>query len=210
MMRAAPPAVDRLHAWIERCQMAAAPPVDAAEAAAVAAACGALVRMATAVPSGLSTAQQQIVRRVLNEAWARVLRLVVPAAASPDGDQRGAAAPRPSVVGDRRAERLLAEIDRRYADPRLTLTAVARQLAVSPSHLTQILKAASGRTFGAHVHVRRVAEARRLLAESTLSVKEIASRVGYATTTQLDRHFRKIVQRPPTVYRGAQRRAREE
>lgn len=154
-----------------------------------------LVRLAGAVPRGLSPDQQVVVRQTLNDAWSRVLALVV--AAREDGE--GAARV------DRRVAGALAAIEQSYADSRLKLREVARRLAVSPSHLTQVLKAATGHTFGAHLHARRVAAARLLLADSELSVKEVACCVGYATTTQLDRHFRKSVRRSPSAYRAAVR-----
>lgn len=191
-----PPVADRLIAWVERYQAEAwAFDADVEQA------CAALVRMAKAAPRGLPASQQQVVCRALNDAWRRVLVLVAIDAPA----DSSSVTPPPAMSADWRATKLLSELDRRYADPRLKLVTLARQIAVSPSHLTQILKNATGRTFGAHLHTRRVAEARRLLVASTLSVKEIASRVGYSTTTQLDRHFRKIVCRPPTVYRESAR-----
>lgn len=204
MVRTPPPAVDRVHAWLDRYQ---------AEAGAVSGdidqACAALVRLATTVPRAVPAPERDTVCRVLDRAWTRVLAAVVRACDGCDPLPPAEPPPRAAPV-DRRAARLIADIDRRYADPRLTLTAVARQLAVSPSHLTHILKSATGRTFGAHLHARRIAEARRLLVASTLSVKEIACDVGYGTTSQLDRHFRKIVGCPPTLYRASQREARVE
>jgi len=159
------------------------------------------VGLATAVPRGLSTEHHDIVRRFLDDAWGQVLGLLVPSAG---GDGRGRMS---AAHVDSRVTRALTEIDRRYADSQLKLQKLARQLAVSPSHLTQLLKAATGRTFGAHLHARRIAEARTLLVDSTLSVKEVASRVGYATTTQLDRHFKKGVRRLPSEYRAPMRQA---
>lgn len=189
---------DRLRAWVERSKtIARGRPTGVDEAWA------ALVGLAAAVPPRLSGEQQDVVRRVLDDAWGQVLSLLVPPAA--------AASTPPmtdDVVADSRVTRALMEIDQRYADPGLRLQTLARRLAVSPSHLTQLLKAATGRTFGAHVHARRIAQARALLVESTLSVKEVASRVGYATTTQLDRHFKKRVRRLPSEYRALMRRAR--
>jgi hypothetical protein len=93
----------------------------------------ALVGLAAAVPPGLSAAHQEVVRRVLDDAWARVLALLVPPVVRMW---------RPAVdaVADSRVTRALGEIDRRSADSRFKLQTLARQLAVSPSHLTQLLK----------------------------------------------------------------------
>lgn len=185
---------DRLQAWVERSKtIEAKRPGDIDEAWA------ALVGLAAAVPPALSAEHQDVVRRVLDDAWARVLGLLVPSAVVQAWRLTS------DVFADSRVTRALTEIDRRYADSRFKLQTLARQLAVSPSHLTQLLKTATGRTFGAHVHARRIAEARALLVDSTLSVKEVASRVGYATTTQLDRHFKKGVRRLPSEYRALMR-----
>ncbi len=189
-----PVTVDRLHAWVDRCQQHSAAPV-----AAVADACDILAEMATSVPRELSPDECAIARRLLDAAWQRVLSIAVPV--QPDEARCARPASEPSVRLDRRIEQALHEIDRRYADPRLRLNQLAHQLAVSPTHLTQLLKLSTGHTFGAHVHQRRVAEARTLLAGSGLSIKEIAARVGYASTTQLDRHFKKITHRLPSEER---------
>jgi AraC-like DNA-binding protein len=117
--------------------------------------------------------------------------------------------PTPPPRTDARAERALAEIDRHFTNPRFGLGAAARHLALSDCRLTQLLKDTTGRTFGAHLHHRRVAEARTLLNDSALSIKEVAGRVGYQSTTQLDRHFKKIVRSLPSAYRAASQRRRE-
>ena len=49
-----------------------------------------------------------------------------------------------------------------------------------------------------------------LLVESTLSVKEIAGRVGYSTTTQLDRHFKRTMKMLPSEYRSVARAAQRD
>ena len=193
-----PVTVDRLHAWVDRCQQYAAAPV-----AAVAEACEILARMAATVPAELSPDECAIARRLLDQAWQRVLSMAVAAPALAEAEARRPEAMECDPHGrqDRRIVQALHEIDRRYADPRLRLKGLAHQLAVSPTHLTQLLKLSTGATFGAHVHQRRVAQAQALLVASPLSIKEIAARVGYASTTQLDRHFKKITRRLPSEER---------
>ncbi|HEY6361170.1 MAG TPA: helix-turn-helix domain-containing protein [Vicinamibacterales bacterium] len=115
------------------------------------------------------------------------------------------AAPLP-VAADPRVARALEEIDRRYAESRLTLTSVARSLGLSPSRLTALIKAATGRTFGVRLHARRVEETARLLLTTPTPIKEIAWRVGYGRTSELDRHFRRRFQVRPSEYRASIRR----
>jgi AraC-like DNA-binding protein len=133
----------------------------------------------------------------------RLAGVVVSASAVPGGPV-GQRTPHPT---DARVERALSEIDQQFMNPRFGLRAAARSVALSDCRLTQLLKATTGRTFGAHLHHRRIAEARTLLNGSALSIKEIASRVGYQSTTQLDRHFKKITRHRPSAYRAASRRS---
>jgi AraC-like DNA-binding protein len=131
----------------------------------------------------------------------RLAALVVRASALPNGAPLRQT-PRRT---DARVAQALAEIDRHFTNPRFGLRTAASRVALSDCRLTQLLKAATGRTFGAHLHHRRIAEARTLLNDSALSIKEIASRVGYQSTTQLDRHFKRIARSLPSAYRAASR-----
>jgi AraC-like DNA-binding protein len=156
----------------------------------------ALIELASTVPSGLSPVQAETARLLLDAAWRQLLGRLVTAR---EGSGSGPSSTPPC---DARVGRALAELDRRYSDVRFTLRVLARGLGVSDCRLTQMLKRATGRTFGAHLHDRRVAHARALLADGSLSVKEVAARVGYSTTTQLDRHFKKRVGSLPSTDRA--------
>jgi AraC-like DNA-binding protein len=87
------------------------------------------------------------------------------------------------VVADlrRSGEPLLAEvfavIERRLGEP-LSLRDVARELGMTPAHLTTVVRRRTGRTVGEWIIERRMAEARVLLAETDLPIAEVARRVG--------------------------------
>jgi AraC-like DNA-binding protein len=179
-------------AWIDRCQRYQCGSADDPARAAAS-----LVRLVADLPRALDLNEQLVARRLLDARWKQLTELVLPV--------DGAFERLPSA--DSRVSRALAEIDRRFADPAFHLRTLARQLAVSDSRLTHLLKQATGQTFGRRLHARRIDEARALLAGSSLSVKEIASRVGYATTSQLDRHFRKRFNRLPSEFRADVSRA---
>ncbi len=85
--------------------------------------------------------------------------------------------------------RVLEAIQTRYRDPALNLSAVAKDANLSPGHVARILKHRTGQGYVAHLRRARVSAAQRLLAQSPLSIKEIAAAVGYAHPNQLDRHF---------------------
>jgi AraC-like DNA-binding protein len=110
------------------------------------------------------------------------------------------------VVGDlrRSGEPLLADvfavIDRRHAGP-LSLRDVARDLGMTPGHLTTIVRRRTGRTVQDWIIERRMAEARKLLADSDLPVQEVARRVGISDPGYFSRQFRRIHGTSPRSWR---------
>jgi len=108
---------------------------------------------------------------------------------------------------DQRVTRVLGRVIDRFAESSTTLNRAARDERVSACRLAHLLKLHTGATFQQHLHRRRIAEACRLLETTALSVKEIAARVGYSSTTQLDRRFRTAAGTTPRRYREAMRGA---
>lgn len=140
----------------------------------------------------------ELVARDFDESWREEWEAVACALFDTPAGPDGRVGPAPADV---RAERALAAIEREFPNPNLQLQDVARQLALSACRLTQLLKRETGTTFGAHLHRRRVAQACALLADRTLSIKQIADRVGYRTTTQLGRQFKRHTALQPSRYR---------
>jgi AraC-like DNA-binding protein len=105
------------------------------------------------------------------------------------------------------ARTALAIVERDYRDHALCIAAVASQLSVTRWHLARVLREATGHPFLAHLHRARVAAARELLAsgDELLSIKAIAYDVGYASTRELDRRFRKATGTTPGDYRRRHR-----
>jgi AraC family transcriptional regulator, transcriptional activator of pobA len=108
----------------------------------------------------------------------------------------------------RSGEPLLAEaftvIDRRHAEP-LSLRDVARELGLTPGHLTTIVRRRTGRTVGEWITERRMAEARTLLAESDLPIAEVAGRVGIGDPGYFSRLFGRAHGVSPREWRGSNR-----
>ena len=104
---------------------------------------------------------------------------------------------------DPRVARTLELLATRYNDPHLRLQSVAQEVRLSPSHLERLLKRQTGRALFAHLHQARIAAAQRFLRETTLSIKEIATAVGYENTRQLDRHFKHVCSLTPTRFRNS-------
>ncbi len=78
---------------------------------------------------------------------------------------------------------------------------IATALRVSCTHLSRSIKKETGQGFRAHLISARILDARRHLLDPTLSVKEIATSVGYESTSSFDREFRRLHGLSPTEWR---------
>ena len=111
------------------------------------------------------------------------------------------------VVGDLRhsGEPVLAEvfavIERRHAES-LSLRDVAREVGMTPGHLTTIVRRRTGRTVQEWIIDRRMAESRRLLADTDLPIQEVARRVGITDPGYFSRLFRRTHGTSPRSWRG--------
>jgi AraC family transcriptional activator of pobA len=111
------------------------------------------------------------------------------------------------VVADlrRSGEPLLAEvfavIDQRHGEA-LSLRDVAGELGISPGHLTTVVRRRTGRTVQEWIIERRMAEARKLLAETNLPVAEVARRVGVSDPGYFSRLFGRAHGTSPRKWRG--------
>ncbi|RMI32854.1 helix-turn-helix transcriptional regulator [Nocardia stercoris] len=105
----------------------------------------------------------------------------------------------------RNGEPLLAEvfevIDARLAEP-LSLRDVAAAVGVTPGHLTTVVRRRTGRTVGEWITERRMAEARRLLADTDLPVAVVGRRVGIDDPGYFTRVFRRTHGSSPRAWRG--------
>ena len=105
------------------------------------------------------------------------------------------------------ARTALAIIEREYRSHSMAIAGVASQVNVTRWHLARVLREATGQPFLTHLHRTRVAAACVLLAggDPMLSIKEIAYDVGYRSTRELDRRFRKATGMTPGEFRRRQR-----
>lgn len=110
------------------------------------------------------------------------------------------------VVGDLRLndEPLLAEvfavIERRYAEP-LSLRDVALAVNLSPGHVTTTVRRRTARTVQDWITERRMAQARRLLVETDLTIAAVGRRAGYPDPGYFARSFRRVHGVSPRGYR---------
>jgi AraC-like DNA-binding protein len=96
---------------------------------------------------------------------------------------------------------VFAVIERRHAES-LSLRDVAREVGMTPGHLTTIVRRRTGRTVQDWIIDRRMAESRRLLADTDLPIQEVARRVGITDPGYFSRLFRRTHGTTPRSWRG--------
>lgn len=96
-------------------------------------------------------------------------------------------------------------IDRRFAEPGVSLSDVARAVGRSPSHVTALVRRETGMTVLEWLTERRMAEARRRLRDTDEDVAIVAERVGYLDPAYFARLFRREHGVSARAFRRAQR-----
>jgi AraC-like DNA-binding protein len=87
---------------------------------------------------------------------------------------------------------VMALIKRRYAEPGLSLSQVARAAGRSASHVSHVVREETGMTVLEWITERRMEEARRRLRETDEDVSIIAERAGYEDPAYFARVFRRV------------------
>ena len=95
-------------------------------------------------------------------------------------------------------------IEARYDQP-ISLADVASAVGLTPGHLTTVVRRKTGRTVQQWLTERRMTEARRLLAETDLTVEAVGVRVGYRDPGYFARSFRRNHGVAPLRWRRAGR-----
>src|SRR5690606_23697529 len=85
----------------------------------------------------------------------------------------------------------------------LGLAEVAAAVGLTPGHLTTVVRRKTGRTVQQWITERRMVEARRLLAETELTVEAVGARVGYRDPGYFARRFRRAHGVSPQEWRRA-------
>lgn len=93
-----------------------------------------------------------------------------------------------------------AHIDAHLSE-KLTLPALAKMVGLSPSYFGQMFRAALGVSPICYVLDQRVLRAREMLRGGNATVAEVAHAVGFSDQHQMNRHFRRLLQTPPSAYR---------
>lgn len=120
-------------------------------------------------------------------------------------EDRESALPWLSALDDPDLARALDEI-MDHPDHRLTLQALADLALMSRSSFSVKLRAAFGTTPMAFVHNVRMNRAAELLASGSMSVDQVAGRVGFSSRSHFSRSFQESHGASPTDYRAGRRR----
>ncbi len=97
----------------------------------------------------------------------------------------------------RRFEHLIEE----HALDHLGVAEYANMLGVTPTHLSRVLRNATGQSASGAIEQHMVREARRNLAFTNLSVSEIAYQLGYMDPAYFSRVFKRATGMSPRVFR---------
>jgi AraC-like DNA-binding protein len=84
----------------------------------------------------------------------------------------------------------------------LSLQKVAKRYSVSPEHLTRLFRKERGISFYHHVLQQRILRSQRLLLTfPELSITDVAGVVGFSSSIQFSRMFRRFLDQSPTEFR---------
>ena len=98
-------------------------------------------------------------------------------------------------------KRYLARIDQSYTQQH-EVAAYAEMLNISAGHLSDVVKAQSGKPAIAHIHERLILEAKRLLFHTDYVIKEIAFHLGFEDASYFSRFFKRMTGHTPLDYRA--------
>jgi len=93
------------------------------------------------------------------------------------------------------------QFESRYAEP-CTLEALAAQFHISPSALSHRFRAATGTSVMHYLQSIRIASAKRMLAETALSINQIVEACGFSDASNFTRTFRQRTGVTPTAFRS--------
>lgn len=111
--------------------------------------------------------------------------------------------PVPVTSGPREQKmREIAQYISRYPDQKITLNWLSEQFYVSKYHLCRTFKDITGFTLSEYINISRITKAKELLLTTNSSVTDIASEVGYESSTHFGKVFKQYLGQSPLSYRN--------
>ncbi|TMV47872.1 response regulator [Paenibacillus mesophilus] len=98
-------------------------------------------------------------------------------------------------------ERVREIIERRYADNKLTVSEIGREVYLTDTYISLLFKQETGRTVNEWLTLYRMEKAKELLANPAYKLYDICYAVGYADPSYFSKLFKKVTGLTPSVYR---------
>lgn len=98
------------------------------------------------------------------------------------------------------AYRIAEYISTHYTQP-ITLDALADRFFISKYYLCRTFKEITGYSVNEYVNIHRIRQAKRLLEETDLSIRQISQQLGYESITYFEKVFKTFMTVPPLKYR---------
>lgn len=99
------------------------------------------------------------------------------------------------------SDRILGWLQLHY-NRKVAIADAARELGASPSTVVHKLKKETGKSFTHHLNAIRVSEAKRLLVDSNLALRDIGERCGFSDQSYFTKVFRKHINLTPREFRS--------
>ena len=103
----------------------------------------------------------------------------------------------------RQLEQHYRDLGRGPARPVFRVQDYADAQHLHPNYLSHVIKSKTGKAIGTWIAEKNIAEAKSLLQNSALAIKEIAYRLGFAESAHFSNYFKKHAQVSPLSYRQA-------
>jgi AraC-like DNA-binding protein len=97
----------------------------------------------------------------------------------------------------------------RHLEPGKAISRLADSVNLSPSRLRHLFKAETGKGLKKYLIEARMEMGRELLEKTSLSVKEIAAKLGYSHVSHFDRDFKRSYRCSPGQYKKERSGTRE-
>lgn len=107
-----------------------------------------------------------------------------------------------SVSMSSHVNRMTEYIERNYMDPDLSVAKVSDYVHLSPIYTGALFKKQTGKSVVSYIHEVRIEQAKRMLMDDSISVKEVSVRTAYVAADYFSRLFSKAVGVTPTRYRS--------
>lgn len=109
-----------------------------------------------------------------------------------------------SSVNDELMEKVQTYVDQHYCEPSLNLSVIGDAFEMTPPYLARLFKKHNGESLLEYLHKIRINHAKRLLKETSVSVLEIGSQVGFNEISTFNRIFKKYEGITPGKFRDYQ------